>query len=146
MFASETSGKFRAEFVDPESNGFVADRNITFGKKVLNVANAEIEPVVEPNGVLDDGRRESMTLVDVFHHDMLPEGRLTCQYQQDGWPHEADNRKRARSPSDRPQIGSPYPSGEIPLRNLKRSLSVDSTRVVFSEIIDLYDCMVRVNS
>ena len=30
--ASKTLGKLRAEFVDPESNGFVADIDISFGE------------------------------------------------------------------------------------------------------------------
>ena len=29
--AAKTFGKLRAEFVDPESNGFIADGNIAFG-------------------------------------------------------------------------------------------------------------------
>ena len=76
----KTSGKFRAKFVDPKSNGLVADRNIAFREKVLYIADAEIEAEVEPNGMLDDRRWESMTLVDVVHLDMLPEGQLICQY------------------------------------------------------------------
>jgi len=42
--------------------------------------------------------------------------------------------------------GTTSPSGVIPFRNLKRSLPVERTRVVFSAMMDLYDCMVRVNS
>ena len=42
--------------------------------------------------------------------------------------------------------GTMLPFGIMPFRNLKRSLSVERTRVVFSAMIDLYDCIVRVNS
>ena len=37
-------------------------------------------------------------------------------------------------------------SGSIPLKNLKRSLSVERIRGVSVAIMDLYDCIVRVNS
>jgi hypothetical protein len=37
----------------------------TFGQKILNIAVTEIESVVEPNGVADDVRRESVTLVGI---------------------------------------------------------------------------------
>ncbi len=43
-------------------------------------------------------------------------------------------------------VGTTSASGVIPFRNLKRSLPVERTRVVFSAMMDLYDCMVRVNS
>ena len=77
--APKTSGKFRTEFIDPKSNRFVADANIAFSQQVLDISNAEIEAVVEPNGILDDRRRESMSFIDVLHLDMLPEGYLICQ-------------------------------------------------------------------
>ena len=38
------------------------------------------ETIVEPNGVLNDRRRESVAFIDVFHLGMLPEERSTCQY------------------------------------------------------------------
>ena len=80
MPASETSGEFRAKFVDPEPNGLVADGYITLSEKVLDISDAEIEPIVKPNGMLNDRRRESMLFIDVVHRDMLPEGHLICQY------------------------------------------------------------------
>ena len=75
----ETSSEFRTEFVDPKSYGFLADGNIVLNQQVLDISNAEIEAVVEPHGILDDRRRESMSFVDVLHLDMLPEGSLDCQ-------------------------------------------------------------------
>jgi hypothetical protein len=80
MPASETSGEFRAKFVDPEPNGFVADGYITLSEKVLDISDAKIEPIVKPNGMLNDRRRESMSFIDVVNRDMLPEGHLICQY------------------------------------------------------------------
>jgi len=89
MPASETSGEFRAKFVDPEPNGFVADGYITLSECVLDISDAKIEPIVKPNGMLNDRRREmlndrrreSMSFIDVVHRDMLPEGHLICQYR-----------------------------------------------------------------
>ena len=42
--------------------------------------STKIETVVEPNSVLNDRWWESVALIDIFHPDMLPEYRLTCQY------------------------------------------------------------------
>ena len=38
-------------------------------------------PIVEPNRMLDDRRREAMAPINVFHLDMLQEERLTWQNQ-----------------------------------------------------------------
>jgi hypothetical protein len=63
--------------IDPESNSFVADGNVALRQQVFDISNAEIESVIEPNGVLNDRWREPMSFVDVLHADMLPGGRLT---------------------------------------------------------------------
>jgi hypothetical protein len=78
--APKTSGKFRTDFVDPKSNGFVADANIAFSQQILDISKAQIEAIVEPNGILDDRRRESMSFLDVIHLGMLPEDHLIYQY------------------------------------------------------------------
>ena len=81
--ALKTFGKFRAEFIDPESNSFVADANVALRQQVFDISNAEFESVVEPNGVLNDRWREPVSFLDVLHAGMLPEDRLTCQYRID---------------------------------------------------------------
>ena len=55
---------------------------------------------------------------------------------------------RASCPHSLPEgwIRSTSVPGVIPLRNLNISLSVERTSVVFSPMMDLYACMVRVNS
>jgi hypothetical protein len=80
MAAPETSSKLRPEFVDPEPNGFVANGYITLSEKVLDISDAEIEPIVKPNGMLNDRSWGSMSFIDVVHRNMLPEGHLICQY------------------------------------------------------------------
>ena len=80
MSTSQTSGKFRTEFIDPTSYRFVTDGDISLGWQILDISSTEIEAVVEPDCLLDDRRWEPMALVDAFHSTMLPEGHLTWQY------------------------------------------------------------------
>ena len=80
MSTSQTSGKFRTEFIDPKSYRFVTDGDISLGWQILDISSTEIEAVVEPDCLLDDRRWEPMALVDAFHSTMLPEGHLTWQY------------------------------------------------------------------
>jgi hypothetical protein len=63
MAAPETSSKLKPEFVDLEPNGFVADGYITLSEKVFDISDAEIEPIVKPNGMLNDRSRESMSFI-----------------------------------------------------------------------------------
>jgi hypothetical protein len=46
---------------------------------------AQVEAVVETDGVTYDIGWESMSLVDVVHLDMLPEAELNWQYRKDRW-------------------------------------------------------------
>ena len=80
MLSLQTTGKFRSEFVHPESNGFVTDGDISLGWQILDISSTEIEAIVQPDCLLDDRRWEPMALVDAFHPTMLPEGHLTWQY------------------------------------------------------------------
>jgi len=80
MLSLQTTGKFRSEFVHPESNRFVADVDISLSQQIFNISNTEIEPMVQPNGVLNDGRWETVTFVYVFHSAVLAEVCFTCQY------------------------------------------------------------------
>ena len=52
----------------------------------------------------------------------------------------------SQRPSSAGSVRTETSPGFMPLRNLNRSLSVDSTSVVFCPMIALYDCIVRVNS
>ncbi len=80
VLSSKASSKFGTKLVDPESNRFVTNIDISLSQQILNITNAEIETIVEPNRILNDRRREPVSFIDVFHLDMLPEHRLTCQY------------------------------------------------------------------
>ena len=59
------------EFDAPQSDGFVADSYTAFSQKVFDITVAEIESVIEPDGVGDDIGWESVTLVCV-HPAILP--------------------------------------------------------------------------
>ena len=76
----KASGKFGTKLIDPEPNGFIADIDVAFKQKILHIPDTEIEPVIQPDRMLDDRWWESMSFVEVFHLDMLPESQLTCQY------------------------------------------------------------------
>jgi hypothetical protein len=58
---AEPSRDHRSEFQHPIPDGFVGDVEATVGQQFLYVAAAEREAQVEPNGVLDDNRREAVT-------------------------------------------------------------------------------------
>ena len=47
-------GIFWTKFVHPKSHSFVADANVALGQQVFDISNAEIESVVEPNGILNN--------------------------------------------------------------------------------------------
>src|SRR5512147_1222426 len=78
--ALEPSRKQRAELVAPQPYRLVACFDPPLGEQVLDVALAEVEAMVEPDRVLDDGRREAVPLVETgraVHWGMVPWARLT---------------------------------------------------------------------
>ena len=46
-----------------QADGLVGNRNAPLGEEVFDVAEAETESVVEPYGVADDFRRESVSVI-----------------------------------------------------------------------------------
>ena len=56
---AKLSGEQRPEFQNPSSHRFVGDIQTALGEQILDVAIAEREADIEPNGVPDDRRRES---------------------------------------------------------------------------------------
>jgi len=75
----ESTSVSSAKLDTPESNGFVADANASFGEQVFDISMAEIESMVEPNRVTDDVGRKSVTLISI-HHQIIDQRQLTCQY------------------------------------------------------------------
>ena len=56
----------RSEMVHPAPNGLVGNRDAAFRQQILDVAEAEREPEIEPNSPLNDLRREPVTGIADF--------------------------------------------------------------------------------
>ena len=65
--SSDRPGIFRPKLQAPEPNYLVGDRDATLGEEILHIAEAEREPMVEPNSVTDNLRRKSVASVAGFH-------------------------------------------------------------------------------
>ena len=67
LLSSDRPGKLRPKLQAPEPNCLVRDADTTLGKEILNITEAEREPMVEPNSVTDNLRRKSLASVAGFH-------------------------------------------------------------------------------
>ena len=72
----ESASVSSAKLEPPESDGFVADTNASFGEQILDITIAQIEAMVEPDRVTDDVGRKSVTLIGI-HHRIIDQRRLT---------------------------------------------------------------------
>ena len=79
MLALQSSCEHGSKLDAPESYGFVADNDTAFGKKIFNITVAQVESILEPDGITDDIGRETVTLVSI-HHRIIDYGQLSCQY------------------------------------------------------------------
>ena len=70
MLSLQTLCIFGTEFNTPQSDGFIADSDTSFGKEIFNVTMAEVETIIEPDGITDDVGWESVTLVCI-HRPIL---------------------------------------------------------------------------
>jgi hypothetical protein len=52
----------------PTSHGLVGDHNSPLGQQVLDIAEAQRETGIKPDGLLDDHRREAIPTVADFGH------------------------------------------------------------------------------
>src|ERR1700676_1308122 len=57
------SGIVGAERLTPDSDCFIRDDDSAFGEKILDVSEAQAETMVSPDGVADDSRRETVTVI-----------------------------------------------------------------------------------
>jgi hypothetical protein len=62
---------FSAKLDTPQPDAFIADGNAAFCQKIFYISMAEIESIVEPDGIGNDIWRESVTFVCV-HHRIIP--------------------------------------------------------------------------
>ena len=78
MASSETPDIFDTE---PSADRFVGHDDSSFGKKILNIPEAEAEFVVEPDGMTDDFAWETVPVTQGsrgFHHASLPAMESSC--------------------------------------------------------------------
>ena len=60
----------RSEIVHPAPNGLVGNRDAAFRQQILDVAEAEREPEIQPNRPLNDLRRKPATGIADFIHQL----------------------------------------------------------------------------
>ncbi|MFT6056895.1 MAG: hypothetical protein ACJAS2_001173 [Pseudohongiellaceae bacterium] len=71
MLSSQASGIFRSKLVAPQSNRFMADRDISLSQQIFYVSMTEVESVIKPNHILNYFRGKSVTFVHIcFNHGM----------------------------------------------------------------------------
>ena len=61
----QAAGINGAKLDAPEPDGFAANGDTAFRQQVFNISVAQIEAIVEPDGVTDDIGWESMTLISI---------------------------------------------------------------------------------
>jgi len=60
--ATDLRGDLRAKPIDPDADRLVAYYHAASGQKILNVPQAEIEPVIAPDRIRDHRSREAISL------------------------------------------------------------------------------------
>jgi hypothetical protein len=59
----QSPGDRRSELEHPTANALVGNVQPALGKQLLNIAIAQAEPEVQPDGMLDDDRRKAMPTI-----------------------------------------------------------------------------------
>jgi hypothetical protein len=77
VLSAKSSWEFGPELRAPKPDSLIANRYAPFRHQILDISMAQIEPVVEPNGVANDFRRESVTFVS-DHPRIIQRQLLTC--------------------------------------------------------------------
>ena len=63
LFLLKTSGVVGSEFSAPSPDGFLRNNDSAFGQKIFNITEAQTEAMIDPHGVTDDFRRETVSVV-----------------------------------------------------------------------------------
>ena len=71
MFTLQSSVIDSSELDAPKAYSFSADSDAPFSQQVLNIAMTQIEAIIEPDGVLNNVRWESVSLISV-HGQSVP--------------------------------------------------------------------------
>lgn len=83
MGAFKCSFKVNSELQAPAANRLVGDYHTAFGQKVFDVAEAQAEATVDPDGIAGDFGGKPMAMVTGFaliHRISVPEGALIKWY------------------------------------------------------------------
>jgi hypothetical protein len=59
----EYTGVFGTELSEPLSNGLVGDYDPALCQQILNISEAQAKSMIEPNGMADDIRWKSMSVI-----------------------------------------------------------------------------------
>ena len=65
VLSLQSSSVKGSELDTPKPDGLMADGDTSFSEQIFNISVAEVELVVEPDGIGDDIRRESMSLLGI---------------------------------------------------------------------------------
>ena len=65
MLSFQSAGINGTELDAPEANCFSGYSDASLGEKIFDITMAEVESIVQPDGVGDDVRREPATLVSI---------------------------------------------------------------------------------
>ena len=93
---AQSPGEVRTELQAPKPNAFVGHYDAAFGQDKLDVAQAEAEDVIQPDGMADDLGRKPMPRirgglechdVSLAHLPLKRQQRLTWQCPSDREPH-----------------------------------------------------------
>ena len=63
LFLLKTSDIVRSEFPAPLADSFVRNNDSAFGQKIFHITEAQTEAMLDPYGVADDFRRETVSVV-----------------------------------------------------------------------------------
>jgi hypothetical protein len=63
LFTLKASGIVGSEFPAPLTDGFVRNNDSAFGQKIFHITEAQTEAMIDPYGIADDFRRETVSVV-----------------------------------------------------------------------------------
>ena len=79
---SKLLGEGLAEFETPETHGFIAHGDIALSQQFLDLMKAEAEAMIQPDGVGNNLRRETVIPIDTC---VTRENASVTAYETDGW-------------------------------------------------------------
>ncbi len=75
LSSPQSAGVFGSTFPAPGSNGLVGYGAATLGEKIFDIAKAQGEAMVEPNGLADDFGRKAVASIKLVHAPIVSDRR-----------------------------------------------------------------------